>query len=653
MKQLSIDIETYSSVDLMKCGVYRYAESDDFEILLFAYSVDGGEVQVVDLACGEKIPDDIIDAVMDNNVIKWAFNAQFERVCLSCWLEGKYRFLADNDDIYLDPCSWRCSQIWSVYLGLPFSLAGVGAILGLKDQKLSEGKKLISYFCKPCRPTKKNGGRTRNLPKHDLQKWELFKRYNRRDVEVEMAIKDRLKNYPVPDFLWDEYHMDQEINDRGVLVDMEFVYAAMEMDNISRRGLMEELRHLTYLDNPNSVIQLKTWLSTNGLTMNSLGKKDVSSIIDTAPPIVKRVLRLRQMIAKSSISKYRAMEKVVCDDDCARGMFQFYGANRSGRWSGRLIQLQNLPQNHIDNLQQARELVKQRDFETMELIFDDIPAVLSQLIRTAFIPKYHYMFYVADFSAIEARVLAWLAGESWREKVFADGGDIYCASASQMFHVPVVKHGINGHLRQKGKIAELALGYGGSIGALKAMGALEMGLKESELQPLVDMWRESNPLITELWWDFDKAAKDAVCLHQQTLIHGVRFFYKGGMLFIELPSGRCLSYVKPKMGFNQFGGECVTYEGIGNTKKWERLNSYGPKFTENIVQGIARDLLCNAMMNLKGMDITMHIHDEVVIEAPVGTSLDDICAIMAQTPAWAEGLLLRADGYITPFYKKD
>ena len=646
MECISIDIETFSSVNLQKSGVYRYTESDDFEILLFGYSVDGGEAQVVDLARGEQIPNEIIDALMDNSVTKWAFNAMFERVCLSKWLHIYTKE-------YLDPTSWKCSMIWSAYMGLPFSLEGVGAVLGLEKQKLTEGKDLVRYFCMPCSSTKSNRGRIRNLPEHDMEKWDRFKSYNIRDVETEMSIQKKLGNFPVPDNVWEEYHLDQEINDRGIAIDRVFVKQAVAIDDRSRVKLTALMQDMTDLDNPNSVQQMRVWLADNGLETDTLGKKAVAEMLKTASEPLGTVLELRQQLAKSSVKKYTAMENAVCRDSRARGMFQFYGANRTGRFSGRLIQLQNLPQNHMPDLEQARDLVRNGNFDALTLLYDSVPEVLSELIRTAFIPSDGRKFIVADFSAIEARVIAWLAGEKWRTEVFQNGGDIYCASASQMFHVPVEKNGVNGHLRQKGKIAELALGYGGSVGALKAMGALEMGLSEDELQPLVTAWRQTNPNITKLWWDVDRAVK--VCVKQKTPTetHGIKFTYQSGMLFIALPSGRRLAYVKPRMGENVFGGESVTYEGVGGTKKWERIESYGPKFVENIVQAISRDILCHAMQTLRNYSIVAHVHDEIVIEADIGMPPSSVCEQMGRTPSWAKGLLLSADGYECRFYKKD
>ncbi len=646
MKTLSLDLETFSDIDLSKCGVYKYASSPAFEILLFGYSVDGGEVQVVDLACGGEIPADILAALEDENVMKWAYNAQFERICLS-------RFLGFPVGSYLDPSSWRCSMVWAATLGLPMSLKNVGAVLGLEKQKLTEGKDLIRYFCVPCKPTKANGGRTRNLPRHDMEKWQRFKAYNLRDVEAEMQIQQRLAKFPVPDFVWEEYRQDQEINDRGIGVDMDMVRQAIAMDGRSKAELSAAMRELTELENPNSVQQMKLWLADNGLETDSLDKKAVAGLLKEAPEPLKTVLELRQQLAKSSVKKYQAMENAVCADSRAHGMFKFYGANRTGRYSGKIIQLQNLPQNHITDLAQARELVKCGDYDALSMLYEDIPDTLSQLIRTAFVPQDGRKFIVADFSAIEARVIAWIAGERWRLRVFEDGGDIYCASASQMFHVPVEKHGVNGHLRQKGKIAELALGYGGSVGALKSMGALDMGLAEEELQPLVNAWRDSNPNITEFWWDVDHAVKECIKKRMTTETHGIRFSCQSGMLFITLFSGRRLAYVKPRIGENRFGGESVTYMGVGSTKKWERLESYGPKFVENIVQATARDILCYAMQTLKNCAIVAHVHDEVIIEADKRMSVEAVCEQMGRTPPWAKGLVLRADGYSCSFYQKD
>lgn len=664
MNEMSIDLETYSDIDISKCGAYKYAESNNFEILLFGVSIDGGPVTVYDLACGEQIPEDILAALTDESVTKWAFNAAFERICLSNWLKRHhpdhfygYSIPEDPASKYPDPESWKCTMIWSAYMGLPLSLEGVGAVLKLQDQKLKEGKDLIRYFCTPCKPTKANGGRTRNLPQHDGEKWIHFKEYNRRDVEVEMAIQKRLSKYPVPDFLWDEYHLDQEINDRGIMLDIQVVENAIAFDEKSKSSLMLSMQDITNLDNPNSVAQMKQWLSDPGVEMESLGKKEVAQFVKdsdgNANSNITEALKLRLQLAKSSVKKYQAMQNAVCNDGRAHGMFQFYGANRSGRWAGRLIQLQNLPQNHMPDLAEARAIVRGGDYDIMQLLYDDIPDTLSQLIRTAFVPRSGYKFIVSDFSAIEARVLAHLAGETWRSKVFAEGKDIYCASASQMFGVPVEKHGVNSHLRQKGKIAELALGYGGSVGALKSMGALEMGLTEEELQPLVNSWRASNPMITAFWWDIDRAVKTTIKQRIQTEVRGIRFFYKSGMLFIKLPSGRLLSYVKPRIGENQFGGESVTYEGVGTNKRWERIESYGPKFVENIVQAISRDILCYAMKTLRHCFIVGHVHDELIIECDPRVDLKTVCEQMGRSPDWMPDILLRADGYETQFYKKD
>lgn len=660
IKEMSIDLETYSDVDISKCGAYKYAESENFEILLFGVSIDGGDVQVFDLACGDTIPDDILAALSDYTVTKWAFNANFERICLSNWLRKHhpahfkgYSIPEDPASKYLDPASWKCTMIWSAYMGLPLSLEGVGAVLKLQDQKMKEGKDLIKYFCCPCKPTKVNGGRTRNLPEHAPDKWETFKTYNKRDVDVEMAIKQRLSKFPVPDFVWEEYHLDQEINDRGIMLDMDVVENAIAFDEKSKAELMIAMQNITNLDNPNSVVQMKQWLSDNGIEAESLGKKDVAAMIKDTDSDVAAALKLRLQLAKSSVKKYQAMQNAVCKDGRAHGMFQFYGANRSGRWAGRLIQLQNLPQNHMNDLADARELVRTGDYDSLELLYDDIPDTLSQLIRTAFIARPGYKFVVSDYSAIEARVLAYLAGETWRSKVFAEGKDIYCASASQMFGVPVEKHGINSHLRQKGKIAELALGYGGSVGALISMGALDMGLTEDELHPLVDSWRASNPNITAFWWNVDNAVKTAIKMKVPTEVNGIKFLCRSGMLFIKLPSGRTLSYVKPRIGENRFGGESVTYEGIGSTKKWERIESYGPKFVENIVQAVSRDLLCFAMRNLSHCFICGHVHDELIIECSQDVDYKSICNIMSRSPDWMPDILIRGDGYETPFYKKD
>lgn len=642
MRTLSIDIESYSDVDLSKCGVYKYASSPAFEILLFGYAVDGGDVQVVDLACGEQIPDEIISALSDTSVTKWAFNAMFERVCLS-------NFLGE----WLEPEGWHCTMVWSATLGLPLSLETAGAALGLEKQKLTEGKDLIRYFCVPCKPTKANGGRTRNRSEHDPGKWERFKAYNLRDVETEMQIQKRLSNFPVPDAIWEEYHLDQEINDRGIGVDMELVQQAIAIDARSRERLTAAMQELTELENPNSVQQMKQWLADHGMETDTLGKKAVAELVKTAQEPLREVLSLRQQLAKSSVKKYAAMENAVCADSRAHGMFVFYGANRTGRFSGRLIQLQNLYKNTMPDLAQARALVRSGNYEALSMLYEDIPDTLSQLIRTAFVPQDGRKLIVADFSAIEARVLAWLAGEKWVLEVFEKGGDIYCETAARMFHCRVEKHGENAELRQKGKQATLSCGYGGSVGALKAMGALEAGMTEEELQPLVDSWRAANPNIVRFWWDVDRAVKECVKMRIPTETHGLRFDYRSAMLFITLPSGRRLAYVKPRIGENQFGGESVTYMGVGGTKKWERLESYGPKFVENIVQGTARDILCNAMQTLKNCSIVAHVHDEIIIEADRRMSVTAVCEQMGRTPPWAKGLKLRADGYECEFYQKD
>ena len=649
MNTLSIDVETFSDVDISKCGAYKYAESPSFEILLFAYAADGGEVQVVDLAAGEKIPQEILAALTDDNVIKWAFNANFERICLS-------RYLSDVGflrDAFLSPESWHCTMVWAAYMGLPLSLAAVGSVLGLEEQKMSEGKSLIRYFCTPCTATKTNGGRVRNLPCHAPDKWAMFKAYNKRDVKVEMAIQHRLAKFPVPNFLWDEYHLDQAINDRGIRIDMAFVDNAIAIDARSRDELSGRMKQLTGLDNPNSVQQMKGWLSQHGAETDSLDKKAVLELLKNAPSELAEVLSLRQQLAKSSVKKYIAMKNVSCADHRARGTFRFYGANRTGRFSGKNIQLQNLPQNYMEHLEDVRTLVRRGDFESLNVLYDSVPNVLSQLIRTAFIPKEGRKFIVADFSAIEARVLSWLAKERWRMDVFESNGDIYCATAGRMFHCNVVKHGENGHLRQKGKQAELACGYGGSVGALKAFGALESGMKEDELKSLVDAWRAANTNIVEFWWAVDRAAKGCIKERSTKVTHGIRFIYQSGMMFIELPSGRRLSYVKPRIGENQFGGESITYMGLDLSKKWARIESYGPKLVENITQAISRDILCYAMQTLRAMDIVAHIHDELIIECDEQVSLPVICEQMERTPPWAEGLLLRAEGFECRFYQKN
>ena len=651
MKQISIDLETYSDVDLSDCGVYRYAESPAFEILLFGYSIDGGTVHVIDLAGGEKMPEEIISAILSPNVTKWAFNAAFERICLSAWMHRNYPDRIES--AYLDPISWRCSMVWSAYVGYPMSLKTVGEVLHLADQKLDEGKNLIRYFSVPCKPTKANGGRTRNLPEHAPEMWETFKAYNRRDVEVEMEIQKTLWAWPVPDSVWEEYRLDQEINDRGIRVDETLVEQAVDFDARSREELTREIQELTGLENPNSVVQLKGWLATRGVRSESLDKKAVNELIKEAEdPEVRRVLSIRQQLAKSSVKKYLAMQNAVCRDGRVHGMFQFYGANRTGRWAGRYINLQNLPQNHMGDLAEARELVRSGDYETVSMLYDSVPSVLSELIRTAFIPAEGYRFIVADFSAIEARVLSFLAGEGWRIEAFRQGKDIYCASASQMFGVPVEKHGVNSELRQKGKVAELANGYGGSVGALKSMGAIEMGLKEEELKPLVTSWRKANPKIVKFWWDVDRAVKTAVQEHIPSRIHGIEFSCQGKMLRITPPSGRILSYVQPRMGFNRFGGESVVYYGLDGQKRWAEIESYGPKFVENIVQAVSRDILAYAMQTLKDCRICAHVHDELIIECPEDVTVEEVCEKMSRIPPWCEGLVLKAEGYSGNYYFK-
>lgn len=655
MKDLVLDIETFSSVDLAKCGVYKYAASEDFEILLFAYSGDYGPVQVVDLASGESIPCEILDALQNPNIIKHAFNAAFERVCLSFWLAQRKILPTDQNGIpaFLGAAGWHCDMVWCAYLSLPLSLEKAGAVLKVEQQKMKEGKDLIKYFCIPCKPTKTNGGRGRNLPGDDPEKWQLFKAYNKRDVETEIAIEARLSKVPVPYHIWKEYALDQQINDRGVLIDMDLVKAAMKLDEQSRDGLVKEMCSLTMLENPNSVVQLKGWLAEKGYEVESLGKKEVEKMLEDAPEEIAKVLGLRLQLAKSSIKKYQAMENYAGADGRARGLFQFYGAQRTGRWAGRGIQLQNLKRNDLPDLAEARELVKSGNGEAVELLYDSIPDTLSQLVRTALIPEPGKKFIVADFSAIEARVLSWLAGEKWRMETFAAGGDIYCATASKMFHCNVVKHGENGELRQKGKQAELACGYGGSVGAMKAMGALDMGMEEEELKPLVDAWRAANPKIVDFWWQVDEAIKDVIRTGEEKRIRNIGFRKKYNMLFIDLPSGRSLVYIKPRIGENQFGGESITYMGVGVNKKWDRIESYGPKFVENIVQAIARDLLMESMMRMRGYRIVAHVHDEVIIEADADDSVDKVCRLMSIVPEWADGLVLNADGYECLFYMKD
>lgn len=644
MKRMNIDIETYSEADLSKSGVYKYVDAPGFEVLLFGYSADGGPVKVISLAEGEELPQKIKEALLDDTVLKFAFNAQFERVCLEKYL-----------GVHLAPDAWRCTMVASLYLGLPGSLAQVGAVLGVEKKKLETGKDLIKFFSVPCKPTKTNGGRTRNLPEHDREKWQQFITYNARDVETEMDIMEKVARFPVPDFLWKQYAQDQCINDLGIELDMALVTQAIKCDEESRERYLKRAQELTGLENPNSPIQLKEWILSNGVEMATLTKAEVASVMETATGPVKEVLELRQLLSKSSVKKYVAMETCRCSDGRAHGLLQFYGANRTGRWAGRLVQVQNLPQNHIPDLAVARNLIKSGCFEAVEFLYDSIPDTLSQLIRTAFVPREGCKFMVADFSAIEARVIAWLAGESWRQEVFRNNGDIYCASASQMFGVPVEKHGVNGELRQKGKIAELALGYGGGVGAMISMGAIDMGLAEEELQPIVDSWRQSNPAIVKLWWDVHRCVIKAVKDKQPQTYKCLTFEYQSGMLFIGLPSGRRLAYAKPSVYRNDYDRDEIAYMGVDATKKWGKINSYGPKFVENIIQAMSRDILAEAMERLEaaGYDIVMHVHDEAVIEAPRDAVLDDACRIMSKTPDWTPGLILNAAGYECEFYQKD
>lgn len=658
INMITIDIETRSDKDISKCGVYAYTDTPYFDILLFAYSIDGQPVQVVDTANGEEIPENVLAALADENVVKRAFNCNFERVCLSKYLRENYpqyfqSYSIDEDTVgdFLNPESWHCSMIHARTLGLPSSLAEVGKVLGIEQQKMTDGKALVKFFCVPYDTI--DGVPQFHSPTDYPDKWEIFKAYNKRDVEAELEIDRKLLRFPVPDFLWKEFYLDQEINDRGILVDMQLADKAISLDAEAKEELTAEMKRLTGVENPNSVYQLLDWLETQGYKSDSLGKTQVQELIKTAKEPVKSVLQMRLQLSKSSVKKYTAMKNTACSDNRARGMFSFYGASRTGRWAGRNVQLQNLPQNHLPDLSESRELVKYGSFEDIQMLYDDVPDTLSQLIRTAFIPRQGMKFIVADFSAIEARVIAWLAGEEWRMKAFANGEDIYCASASKMFGVPVVKHGENGHLRQKGKISELACGFGGSVGAMKAMGADSLGLSDTELKQIVTDWREASPHITEFWWAVDRAVKKAVKEKTATKTHGLLFSYEAGFLFIRLPSGRRLAYAKPYIGKNKFGGESVTYMGINAQKKWDRLESYGPKFVENCVQGIARDLLMYSMQTLSQYFIVGHIHDEMIIECPKDTKLDEICQQMARTPDWAKGLLLRADGYECSFYKKD
>lgn len=655
---ITIDIETKSDKDITKCGVYAYADSPYFDILLFAYSIDGQPVQVIDTAKGEKIPENVLSALTDENVIKRAFNVNFERVCLSRYLQKNYpqyfqSYSISDDTVsdYLNPEGWQCTMIHSRTLGLPSSLAEVGTVLGIEQQKMTEGKALIKFFCVPYDiidsvPQFHN-------PSDYTDKWEIFKAYNKRDVEAEMEIDKKLSRFPVPDFLWHEFYLDQEINDRGILVDMELADAAITLDEQSKAKMTSEMQRLTGVENPNSVYQLLDWLEKQGYKSDSLGKVQVKELIKTAKEPVRSVLEMRLQLSKSSVKKYTAMKTAVCSDIRVRGMFQFYGASRTGRYCSKIVQLQNLPQNHIPDLTEAREIVKYGYHDEIEMLYDDVPDTLSQLIRTAFIPRPGMKLIVADFSAIEARVIAWLAGENWRMQAFANGEDIYCASASKMFGVPVIKHGENGHLRHKGKVAELACGYGGSVGAMKAMGADSLGLSDIELKQIVTDWREASPHITDLWWAVDRAAKKAIKEKTTTDTRGLTFSYEAGFLFIELPSGRRLAYAKPRISENQFGGESVTYMGINAQKKWDRLESYGPKFVENVVQAIARDLLMYSMQTLSHCSIVAHVHDEIIIEADKRMSVEAVCQQMSRTPAWAEGLILRADGYECEYYKKD
>ena len=655
MKELHLDLETRSSVDINRGGVYKYASSPDFDILLLGYSIDGGDITVIDLASGESVPEEVFRAIASDDVIKWAHNASFERVALSYWLRRHrpdlfvgYGIDGDPTQDFLGPASWRCTMVLSAYNGLPLSLDKVGAVLGFEEQKLKEGRDLIRYFCTPSRTE----GREWNLPEHAPDRWKTFIAYNRRDVEVEMQIHKRLRNYPVPDSVWEEYCLSEEVNDRGIRIDRQLVEQAVRIDDLTKASLMEEMRARTGLNNPNSVTQLKDYLSDNGMEVDSLGKKEVAAMMKDAPDSLAEVLSLRLQLAKSSVKKYTAMLVSACDDDRCRGMFQFYGANRTGRFAGRIVQLQNLHRNEMPDLEQARALVRRGDYDALAMLYDSVPEVLAELVRTAFIPAEGYKFVVADFSAIEARVLSYLAGEQWRMDVFHNGRDIYCESASRMFNCVVEKHGQNAHLRQKGKISELALGYGGSVGALKAMGALDMGLAEEELQPLVTMWRGANPRIVQYWWDVDNAVKKAIKRKVPTQVGCVGFEARNGMLFVSLPSGRQLSYVKPQIGENRFGGESVTYYGLDGNKHWSRIESYGPKFCENITQAISRDILCNSMRTLSYCRIVGHVHDELIIEVSPGVSLDAICEQMARSPEWLPGIELKADGYECGFYMK-
>ena len=649
MKKLSCDIETFSDVDLIRCGVYKYADSPDFEMLLFAYAADDGDVHIIDIAGSEELPEEIIQAIKSDTVVKTAYNAQFERVCLS-------RYLKLPEGEYLNPQSWYCTAVQAAELALPLSLADVGSVLGLERQKMTEGKELIKYFCVPCKPTKSNGNRTRNRPCHDINKWETFKKYCMRDVDVERQIADKLKMYPIRDEEHRLYVLDQIINDRGVLVDSELAEQAVKLNSIQTTVAVEQAYMITGLENPNSVTQLKQWLKENGVEIESLSKKAVKSLADETDGDVSEMLKLRLLMAKTSVKKYEAVIRSVCSDNRVHGMMRFCGANRTGRWSGNILQPQNLPQNHLPDLTLARDIVKDGDFEMLDMMFGNVPNVLSELIRTILIPKPNHRFIVADFSAIEARVLAWIAGEQWRIDTFKNGGDIYCASASKMFKVPVEKHGVNGELRQKGKISELACGYGGSVGALKNMGAVEMGVQENELQGLINDWRNANPHIVRFWYEVGNAAMKAIKEKTTVPLGKLVFAYERGILFIRLPSGRRLSYIKPRIGTNRFGGDSITYMGINSAKKWDRLETFGGKLTENIVQGTARDLLANALINAAnaGYDTVFHVHDEIICEVPNGYgSVDELCRLMCIKTDWADGLPLNADGFECEYYKKE
>ena len=649
MKKLSCDIETFSDVDLIRCGVYKYADSPDFEMLLFAYAADDGDVHIIDIAGGEELPEEIIQTIKSDTVVKTAYNAQFERVCLS-------RYLKLPEGEYLNPQSWYCTAVQAAELALPLSLADVGSVLGLERQKMTEGKELIKYFCVPCKPTKSNGNRTRNRPCHDINKWETFKKYCMRDVDVERQIADKLKMYPISDEEHRLYVLDQIINDRGVLVDCELAKQAVKLNSIQTTVAVEQAYMITGLENPNSVTQLKQWLKENGVEIESLSKKAVKSLADETDGDVSEMLKLRLLMAKTSVKKYEAVIRSVCSDNRVHGMMRFCGANRTGRWSGNILQPQNLPQNHLPDLTLARDIVKDGDFEMLDMMFGNVPNVLSELIRTVLIPKPNHRFIVADFSAIEARVLAWIAGEQWRIDTFKNGGDIYCASASKMFKVPVEKNGVNGELRQKGKISELACGYGGSVGALKNMGAVEMGVQENELQGLINDWRNANPHIVRFWYEVGNAAMKAIKEKTTVPLGKLVFAYERGILFIRLPSGRRLSYIKPRIGTNRFGGDSITYMGINSAKKWDRLETFGGKLTENIVQGTARDLLANALINAAnaGYDTVFHVHDEIICEVPNGYgSVDELCRLMCIKPEWADGLPLNADGFECEYYKKE